>query len=256
MSADVGPSGATAIRPTSVYRDTLRTYARRAPQLLLIGAVVFVPLGFLEAVVGRIGPIGSAADNGITIAAVLALLLVQVVVGLVGEVFYSGAVANLIALTREGDRPSLRTLAARLAYGRLIAVAVLYDVGVAVGLLAFVVPGVFLFTSLALAAPLVELQGCSVREAFARSHRLVRGQFWRVLAVLGPITLASQSLDDGVRALGHDIVGHGLIADWFADAATSIVVYPLYAVAAVLITLHLLGGRWPLAGPCETRAPR
>jgi hypothetical protein len=39
-------------------------------------------------------------------------------------------------------------------------------------------------------------------------------------------------------------------------AATSIVVYPLYAVAAVLITLHLLGGRWPLAGPCETRAPR
>jgi len=241
MSADVGPSGATAIRPTSVYRDTLRTYARRAPQLLLIGAVVFVPLGFLEAVVGRIGPIGSAADNGITIAAVLALLLVQVVVGLVGEVFYSGAVANLIAITREGDRPSLRALAARLAYGRLIAVAVLYDIAVAVGLLAFVVPGVVLFTWLALAAPLVELQGYGVREAFTRSRQMVRSQFWPVLAVLGPITLASQSLDDAVRALGHDIVGHGLVADWFADAATSILVYPLYAVAAVLITLQLLG---------------
>jgi hypothetical protein len=249
MSADVGPSGATAIRPTSVYRDTLRTYARRAPQLLLIGAVVFVPLGFLEAVVGRIGPIGSAADNGITIAAVLALLLVQVVVGLVGEVFYSGAVANLIAHAREGERPSLRALAARLAYGRLIAVAVLYDAAVAVGLLAFVVPGVVLFTWLALAAPLVELQGCGVREAFTRSRRLVRGQFWPVLAVLAPITLASQSLDDAVRALGHDIAGHGLIADWFADAATSIVVYPLYAVAAVLITLQLLGRPQVASGP-------
>ena len=249
MSADVGPSGATTIRPTGIYRDTIRTYARRAPQLLLIGAVVFVPLGFLEAVVGRIGPIVSADDNGITIAAVLALLLVQVVVGLVGEVFYSGAVANLIALTREGDRPSLLALGARLAYGRLIAVAVLYDVAVAVGLLAFVVPGVVLFTWLALAAPLVELQGCGVREAFTRSSRLVRGQFWPVLGVLGPITLASQSLDDAVRALGQDIVGHGLIADWFADAATSIVVYPLYAVAAVLITLQLLGRPLAAGGP-------
>lgn len=241
MSVDVGQSGATTIRPTGVYRDTLRTYARRAPQLLLIGAVVFVPLGLLEAVVGRVGSIGSAADSGLTIVAVLALLLVQVVVGLVGEVFYSGAVANLIAFTRQGRQLSLRTLAERLAYRRLIAVAVLYDVAVAVGLLAFVVPGVVLFTWLALAAPLVELQGCGVREAFARSRRLVRGEFWPVLAVLGPITLASQSLDDAVRALGHHLVGHGLIADWFADAATSILVYPLYAVAAVLITLQFLG---------------
>jgi hypothetical protein len=249
LSGDVGPSGATTIRPTSIYRDTLRTYARGAPQLLLIGAVVFVPLGFLEAVVGRIGPIGSAADDGITIAALLALLLVQVVVGLVGEVFYSGAVANLIALAREGERPSLRALAARLAYGRLIAVAVLYDVAVAVGLLAFVVPGVVLFTWLALAAPLVELQGCGVREAFTRSRRMVHGQFWPVLVVLGPITLASQSLDDAVRALGHDIVGHGLVADWFSDAATSILVYPLYAVAAVLITLQLLGRPLAAGGP-------
>lgn len=241
MSVDVGQSGATTIRPTGVYRDTLRTYARRAPQLLLIGAVVFVPLGLLEAVVGRVGSIGSAADSGLTIVAVLALLLVQVVVGLVGEVFYSGAVANLIAFSRQGRQLSLRTLAERLAYRRLIAVAVLYDVAVAVGLLAFVVPGVVLFTWLALAAPLVELQGCGVREAFARSRRLVRGEFWPVLAVLGPITLASQSLDDAVRALGHHLVGHGLIADWFADAATSILVYPLYAVAAVLITLQFLG---------------
>jgi hypothetical protein len=241
LSIDVGPSGAPSIRPTAVYRETLATYARRGRQLLVVGAIVFVPLGLLEAVVGRVGPIGSAADSGITIVAVLALLLVQVVIGLVGEVFYSGAVANLIAFTRQGGQLSLRALAVRLAYRRLIAVAVLYDIAVAVGLLAFVVPGVVLFTCLALAAPLVELQGCSVREAFARSRRLVRGQFWRVLAVLGPITLVSQSLDDAVRALGHHIVGHGLVADWFADAATGILVYPLYAVAAVLITLQLLG---------------
>ncbi len=240
-SVDVGLPDATAIRPSVVYGETLATYVRRAPQLLLVGAIVFVPLGLMEAVVGRAGSIGSAADNGITIVAVLALLLVQVVVGLVGEVFYSGAVANLIAFQRRGDLVSLRTLAARLAYGRLIAVAVLNDIAVAVGLLAFVVPGVVLFTWLALAAPLVELQGCGVREAFSRSRRLVRGQFWRVLAVLGPITLASQSLDDAVRVAAHRIVGHGLVADWLADAATSVFIYPLYAVAAVLITLQLIG---------------
>lgn len=81
------------------------------------------------------------------------------VFGLLGEVFYSGAVAVLIALAPPDGRLSLRWVAGRLAYGSLIAVDVAYNFGVAAGLLLLVVPGVLVFTWFALAAPMVELEG-------------------------------------------------------------------------------------------------
>lgn len=241
MSIDVDASGGKSIRPTSVYRDTLRTYARRAPQLLLIGAIVFVPLGLLDATVGRIGAIEGANDNGVTIAGVLALVVVQVVLGLLGEVFYSGAVAILIAVRPPDGRFWLRWVAARLAYGRLIAVDVIYDLAVAAGLLLFVAPGVLALTWLALAAPLIELEGCGVREALARSRELVRGRFWRVLAVVGPISLAIQALNDAILSLGHNLLGDTLLSDWLADSAANVILSPFYALPVVLITIQLIG---------------
>jgi hypothetical protein len=238
LCGGVGPPG-KSIRPIAVYLETFRTYARRAPRLLLVGVVVFVPLGLLEAVVGRFDTIEGANDNGLTIAAELAVLLVQVVVSLLGEVFYSGAVANLLAAGDEA--PSLGQVAARLAYGRLVAVAVIFDLAVAAGLLLLVVPGVVVFTWFALAAPLIELEGCGVREALRRSRQLVRGRFWPVLAVLGPLTLASDSLDDSILAGVHHLLGGGLAAEWLSASLSGILLSPLYAVPAVLITLHLIG---------------
>ena len=71
------------------------------------------------------------------------------------------------------------------------------------------------------------------------SRRLVRGHFWTVLAVLGPITLASEALTDAALSLAHRVLGDSLLADWLGESATNIVLSPLYAVAAVLITLQL-----------------
>jgi hypothetical protein len=62
-----------------------------------------------------------------------------------------------------------------------------------------------------------------------------------VLAVLGPITLASEALTDVVLSVGHGVLGDSLFADWLGESAANIVLSPLYAVAAVLITLRLSG---------------
>ena len=214
--------------------------------LLLIGAVVFMPLGLLDAVPDRVAEVSGVSDlSNLATAAVLVAFLAQSVTVLLGEVFYSGAVALLIARTEPRDRPSLRQLARSLSYGRLIAVDLLFGLGIAVGLVLFVVPGVVAFTLFALAGPLVELDGLSVGAAFARSRRLVRGHFWTVLAVLGPITLASEALTDVVLAVGHGVLGDSLFADWLGESAANIVLSPLYAVAAVLMTLQLSGQLGP-----------
>jgi hypothetical protein len=214
----------------------------RAGSLLLIGAVVFVPLGLLEAVPDRVAEVSGVSDvSSLATAALLVAFLAQSVTVLLGEVFYSGAVALLIARTEPRSRPALRQLARSLSYGRLIAVDLLFGLGVAVGLVLFVAPGVVAFTLFALAGPLVELDGLRVGAAFARSRRLVRGHFWTVLAVLGPITLASEALTDVVLAVGHGVLGDSLLADWLGESAANIVLSPLYAVAAVLITLRLSG---------------
>jgi len=211
-----------------------------------MGAVVFVPLGLLDAVADRAAHVGDVSE--VTDLARIALLvgvLAQATTTLLGEVFYSGALAQLIARTEPGAPPSLRGLARSLSYGRLIAIDILFGLGIAVGLVLLIVPGVVAFTWFALAAPLVELDKLGVRAAFARSRRLVRGHFWTVLVVLGSITLASEALTDAALAAGHGAVGDSLLADWLVESATNIALSPFYAVAAVLITLRLSNRDWP-----------
>jgi hypothetical protein len=212
----------------------------RAGSLLLIGAAVFVPLGLVDALPDRVIEVGHVSDlSDLVTAALVLAVLAQSATVLLGEVFYSGAVALLIARTKPGRGPPLRRLARSLAYGRLIAVDILFGIGIAVGLLLFVVPGVVAFTWFALAGPLVELEGARVWDAFARSRRLVRGHFWTVLAVLGPITLASEALTDALLAAAHGLLGDSFLADWLGESATNVALSPFYAVAAVLLTLQL-----------------
>jgi hypothetical protein len=248
---------AAILRATGVYAATLRVCRERAGSLLLIGAVVFVPLGLVDALPDRVVEVGHVSDLAdVATVAVLLAVLTQSATVLLGEVFYSGAVALLIAPTGPGRPPSLWRLARSLAYGRLIAVDLLFGIAIAVGLVLFVVPGVVAFTWFALAGPLVELEGAGVRDALARSRRLVRGHFWTVLAVLGPITVASEALTDAALAASHRLLGDSFLCDWLGESATNIVLSPIYAVAAVLITLQLSGRMRSGGSASETRRSR
>ena len=127
----------------------------------------------------------------------------------------------------------------------LIVVDVLFAVVVALGLDAFVVPGIVAYTGFALAGPLVELEGVGVKAAFVRSWTLVRARFWTVFAVIVPITVVSAVLSVLLLDALPPILGSHFLSDWISEAASSIVLSPFYAVAAVLITLELSGVRQP-----------
>jgi hypothetical protein len=242
---------AARVSAKRIYRRTVRVYGERAGFLLLVGLLVFVPLGLLDALANQVEgvDVGRLTDLGYLVTGALAVgIVLQAATSLLGEVFYSGAVALTLAHARHGHKPTLREIAGSLAYGRLIAVDLIFGVAVAFGLLLLVVPGVVLFTWFSLAGPLIEIEGDGVRASLTRSRRLVRGHFWTVLAVLGPITLASEGLTDVVLSLIHDAVGNEFLRDWIGESLTNLALSPFYAVAAVLITLELVDGRDKAAG--------
>lgn len=221
-----------------IYGRTLRTYWHQAGFLVLLGAVVFVPLGLIDALGNKAHEIDTDNVTNFEFWALIAGLSAQGVTSMLGEVFYSGAVAvTLSEETRE--RPTLRSVARGLSWWRLIAVDILFAIVVTVGLDLFVIPGILLFTWLSLSGPVVELEGAGVLGSFKRSWNLVRGHFWTVLAVLVPIALLSSALSGLLIDALPPIFGSNLVSDWIGESASSIALSPFYAVAAVLMTLEL-----------------
>ncbi|MGH2975287.1 MAG: hypothetical protein ACRDLL_10530 [Solirubrobacterales bacterium] len=224
----------------SVYARIGRTYWRWAPSLLLLAVVVFIPLGLIHALTANaeIGSIGFSA--GFRLLAVIAAVLALAVTGLVGEVFYTGAVAILLTHPRNGRAPSLREIAAMIDYRPLIAIDLIYGALVAIGLVALVVPGVLAFVWFGLAAPVVEIEHRGIRAAFARSVHLIRGKALIVALVLIPIELAGDALTGLATSATHGLFGSELLCEWAADVLSNVAFTPFYAVAAVLLTVDLI----------------
>jgi hypothetical protein len=234
-----------ALGVLSVYRRIGRTYFAWARSLLPLACLVFVPLGLVHAIPVHYDATQLDAGSGFALAGLLLAILLLTGAGLLGEVFYTGAVA--IALTHpdggDGRPPTLLQVVRMVRYPTLIAIDILFGVLVALGLVALVVPGVLVFVYLGLAAPLAEIEHHGWRDAFRRSFRLVRGHFWLVFAVLVPIELVSDALTDLATSGAHSLLGDSLIAAWLTDTASNIVLTPFYAVAAVLLTLDLIAAR-------------
>jgi hypothetical protein len=241
-------------RLASTYARIGRAYWSWAPGILPLAVIVFVPLGLIDGLVANVDVESLDLSSGIKVFAVVVAVGAITTTGLLGEVFFSGAVAVSLTNSRDERPPRLRDIAARLRYGRLIAVDVVYVVLVAGGLLLVFVPGVLAFVWLGLAGPVVELEERTVRGALTRSWRLVRGNFWLVFWVLVPIEVLGDALGDGVVAGVHGALGDSLLAGWLAESLSNIVLSPVFAVAAVLLTVDLIAAK-DGAGPRLNTAP-
>jgi len=221
----------------SAYTRIWRTYLRWAPTLLALALVVFVPLGLVHAITVH-AEIGSFDVDGLVeVFAALLAVLALALTGLLGEVFFTGAVAISLTHPHDGRPPTLRETARLVNYGPLVAIDLIYGVAVAVGLVLLVAPGLAAFVWLGLAAPVVEIEHRGVRAALARSVQLVRGRFLLVAAVLVPIELTGSGLTGLATALAHDLLGETLLSRWLADVLANLAFTPFFAVAAVLLTV-------------------
>jgi hypothetical protein len=224
----------------STYARIGRTYWSWRRGLLVLGIAIFIPLGLLDALALQVDVESLDLDSGIKLAALILAVALVTTTGLLGEVFFSGAVAISLTHSEQDRPPPLGHIIRRINYRRLIAVDLLYVLFVVVGLTALIVPGVLVFVFLGLAGPVVELEERTVRGAFRRSWEIVRGSFWFVFWILAPIELVGDAIGEALVHFVHDWLGDTFLAGWLAESASNIVLSPLFAVAAVLLTVELI----------------
>lgn len=238
-------------RVAATYGRIWRTYRGWAPSILLLAAIVFIPLGLLNSLTLNVELDSLDITNGIKLAALALAVGAVTLTGLLGEVFFSGAIAVSLTHPHGEDPPPLREIARRLNYGRLIAVDLAFVAIVALGLLLGLLPGILAFAWLGLAGPVVELEERSAADALRRSIQLVRGNFWLVFLVLAPIEIVGDAIGSGLAALVHELLGHTFLATWLAESLADAALSPVFAVAAVLLTVELMRERDGEAPPVQ-----
>lgn len=150
---------------SNVLRDAARLYRALFPRTIVLTALVFAVVCLAESV----GP------------------WPVVLLSFVGTAIVQGALVEAVDQERRQRQGSVLGAAWNRA-GALIGVALLTGIGVGIGLLLLVVPGLILFTRWSLAVPAVMIEGRSPRDAMRRSRELVQGHGWRVFAVFLTVT--------------------------------------------------------------------
>jgi hypothetical protein len=223
-----------------LYARIGRVYRAWAGRLLALALVVFIPLGFVDALLEQVNTSSLDLTNGFRVAAFLGAVAAVTASSLFGEVFFSGAIAASLTHPEDEESPGFAHLARHISYGKLIAVDILFVVMMVIGTIALIVPGILVFIYLSLAGPVVELEKRRIWDGFRRSARLVRGHFWMVAGILVPVEIVGDAVNDALVGAAHHTLGHGLLSAWVGEAVGNIVTAPVVSVAIVLLTLDLI----------------
>jgi hypothetical protein len=211
----------------AVLKEAWRLYKRLFTRSLAMGAVVFGVLDLGNALFrsGHAGLLVGLLSIVLSIAGVALLQggLVEIVRGL--HVDGDDEATALDALGRAGG-----------SLGKLVAVSLLVGLGVGVGVILLVVPGLVLMTRWAVAVPAAMLEEGTARDAMKRSRAIVAGNGWNVFKVLfavGVLTL--------VVTIPFTLVGlsAGPLGWWIAATLGSALTAP-YAAHALTVAYYAL----------------
>jgi hypothetical protein len=146
-------------------------------------------------------------------------------VGLVASTFYNGMVVELVRDVQDGRRDSSAGdlfRAVRPVVLPLIAVSLLAGIGIAIGFVLLIVPGLILLTIWSVVAPVTVLERPGVFAAFSRSRALVRGYGWQVFGVLVVIFLLAIVAGIVVSAIAASLGNAGeTVVSWIVNVITA-----------------------------------
>lgn len=239
----------------------IRITRTRFRDLAILVAIVAVPAQVLQLLVAISAPgsenaftvspsvtPGTTPDAGDTLTQ-LAATLVTLVIGFLTALLATAACTEVVSSTylggRAGWRESLRRAWRRFA--SLIAANLLILLAAGVGLLACIVPGVWLWVAFAVAVPAILVEGIRGPASLGRSFRLVRGRWWPVFAIL----LVGQLLAAVVQTVvvlpfvplllvaGGDSPIVGVLVTALGTVVSTIVTQPFIAAVTVVIYYDL-----------------
>jgi hypothetical protein len=229
----------------NVINETFSIYGANLAPLVGSALVVFIVVGIIAGLLQAAGGV------------ILAIL--STIVILVGEALYVGFVVKLVEDVRDGRRDmTMGDLfsAASPSILPLIAFGILWAIGVGIGLVLIIIPGLFLITWWSVGAPAVVAEGAGPIEAFGRSWRLVKGNAWSVFGSL-LVTLIIVILVQFVLSAIANPIGNGAIV--VASILSGALTAPIFALAGTVMFFDLGGGAGETpaapAVPAETPPP-
>src|SRR5580692_541400 len=205
----------------AVIRRVFQIYVDQASVLMPAAAVVFVFTGILSALL---------------VTASSALALVALIISLVATTLFTGMVVELVADVQDGRRdasPGQLLRAATPVLGQLILVGIVAGIGIVIGFILIIVPGLILITIWSVAAPVVVLEQPGVLAALRRSRELVRGNGWQVFGVI-VVAVISFIIEGIAESAGS---GVGIVVRVIVGVLTA----PLAALAASVLYFELRG---------------
>lgn len=241
MEAAQNPPG-KKLSVGDVINETFSIYAQNAVALIGAALVIFVVVGIVA---------GILQSEGGAI-----LLLLGAAVRFAGQALYTGFVVGLVSDARDGRRDQTvgdLMSAAMPAILPLIGFGILFGIGVAIGFILLIIPGLILITFWSVGAPAIVVEGAGPIEAFRRSWELVRGDAWSVFATLVVVLLILIVIGAVLGAIGGAIGTAGLVVgSIIAGAITA----PVWAIAVSVMYFDLGGGtQAPPPAPATPAAP-
>jgi hypothetical protein len=217
----------------NVINETFSIYGANIGPLVGSALVVFIIVGIIAGLL--------QAAGGVILAILASIVL------LVGEALYVGFVVKLVEDVRDGRRDmTMGDLfsAASPSILPLIAFGILWGIGVGIGLVLIIVPGLILLTFWAVGAPAIVAEGAGPIAAFGRSYRLVKGNAWSVFGAL-LVTLIIVVLVRYILLAIASGIGDGavVVASILAGAFTA----PIFAIAVTVMFYDLGGGSGEVA---------
>jgi hypothetical protein len=155
------------------------------------------------------------------------------------SILYQGMVVKLVQDVQDGRRDhSIGDLLRSVepVFWPLVAVSILFGLGVGLGFVLLIVPGLFLLVIWSVVAPVTVLERPGVFAAFGRSRRLVHGNGWNVFGVIVLVflTVVVVSVAVGIATDSLGAVGRSLV-QWAVNAALA----PVTALSASVLYFEL-----------------
>ncbi|MGB8350735.1 MAG: hypothetical protein WCE47_09930 [Gaiella sp.] len=177
----------------AVLDETWTLFTRFFLRFFAIALVVFLVVNLLFGLVDA----AISSDNAGAAVTVAILALVTVVIGMT---WLQGAFVYAVQDARDGRfESSIGEVFSRVSssIAPLIGASLLAGLGIAVGIVLLVVPGLVLLTLWAVIAPVIVIEKRRAVESFGRSRELVRGHGWTVFGIVvitGLLTTIASSL--------------------------------------------------------------
>jgi hypothetical protein len=207
---------------SGVLSEAWALYRRHAAHFILISFAIFLVISVITALLSwALGTVGA---------------LIGLIFSVFGSFLLQAALVKAVQDVRDGrvDLDLGQTVSAALPFIGSVAVAsILASIGIGIGFVLIIVPGLILLTFWSLIVPEIVIGGAGALESFGRSWRTVRNYAWNVfgtyilvflILIAGEIVLSLilSSLSYGWRSFISSLVSDTLVAPFIAAVITLI----------------------------------